>query len=238
MSMSPHTETEPVVGSPTGNASTSRRSFFRTAALGAAALGAAAATGVASTSIAGAAEPMPSGGGGGAKSAAAEVPLSAVDTALLVFLHGISLAAQQAMQSGSDATYLSSATAERIREFSRHHREQAARLGKLLPADVASSSSANPTLLSQMEAAIGGEGSQSGLLSVLAGYEESLSATFIEALGQAEHFTVSEAIAGCAPILGQQAATFGADAGKPLSEWMPAFAPTAGALTQSAYPIR
>ena len=237
MSMSPHTETEPVVGSPTGNASTSRRSFFRTAALGAAALGAAAATGVASTSIAGAAEPMPSGGGG-ASAAAAEVSLSAVDTTLLVFLHGISLAAQQAMQSGSDATYLSSATAERIREFSRHHREQAARLGKLLPADVASSSSANPTLLSQMEAAIGGEGSQSGLLSVLAGYEESLSATFIEALGQAEHFTVSEAIAGCAPILGQQAATFGADAGKPLSEWMPAFAPTAGALTQSAYPIR
>lgn len=237
MSMSPHTETEPVVGSPTGNASTSRRSFFRTAALGAAALGAAAATGVASTSIAGAAEPMPSGGGG-ASAAAAEVSLSAVDTTLLVFLHGISLAAQQAMQSGSDATYLSSATSERIREFSRHHREQAARLGKLLPSDVASASRANPTLLSQMEAAIGGEGSQTGLLSVLAGYEEALSATFIEALGQAEHFSVSEAIAGCAPILGQQAATFGADAGRPQSEWMPAFAPTAGALTQSAYPIR
>jgi len=237
MSMSPHTETEPVEGSPTGNASTSRRSFFRTAALGAAALGAAAATGVASTSIAGAAEPMPSGGGG-ASAAVEETILSAIDTALLVFLHGVSLAAQQALQSGSDATYLSSAASERIREFSRHHRDQAARLGKLLPTDVASASRANPTLLSQMEAAIGGEGSQTGLLSVLAGYEESLSATFIEALGQAEHFTVSEAIAGCAPILGQQAATFGADAGKPQSEWMPAFAPTAGALTQSAYPIR
>lgn len=237
MSMSPHTETEPVVGSPTTTASTSRRSFVRTAALGAAALGAAAATGVASTSIAGAAEPMMSSGGGGA-TAAAEASLSAVDTTLLVFLHGVSLAAQQALQSGSDATYLSSATSERIREFSRHHRDQAARLGKLLPSDVASASRANPTLLSQMNGAIGGAGSQTGLLSVLAGYEESLSATFIEALGQAEHFTVSEAIAGCAPILGQQAATFGAEAGQPQSEWMPAFAPTAGALTQSAYPIR
>lgn len=239
MSMSPHTETEPVVGSPTRNSSTSRRSFVRTAALGAAALGAAAATGLASTSIAGAAEPMTSGGGGGgAKAAAAEASLSAIDTALLVFLHGISLAAQQALQSGSDATYLSSAASERIREFSRHHRDQAARLGKLLPNDVAAASRANPTLLSQMNAAIAGEGSQTGLLSVLAGYEESLSATFIEALGQAEHFTVSEAIAGCAPILGQQAATFGADAGQPQSEWMPPFAPTASALTQSAYPIR
>lgn len=238
MSMSPHTETEPVVGSPTATASTSRRSFVRTAALGAAALGAAAATGVASTSIAGAAEPMMSSGGGGGATAAAEASLSAVDTTLLVFLHGVSLAAQQALQTGSDATYLSSAASERIREFSRHHRDQAARLGKLLPSDVASASRANPTLLSQMNGAIGGAGSQTGLLSVLAGYEESLSATFIEALGQAEHFTVSEAIAGCAPILGQQAATFGAEAGQPQSEWMPAFAPTAGALTQSAYPIR
>ena len=237
MSMSPHTETEPVVGSANGNASTSRRSFVRTAAIGAAALGAAAATGVALAPGASAAESKMSSPGG-ATATAAEASLSAADTNLLVFLHGVSLAAQQALQSGSDATYLSSATSERIREFSRHHRDQAARLGKLLPNDVASASSANPALLSQMNAAIGGEGSQTGLLSVLAGYEESLSATFIEALGQAEHFTVSEAIAGCAPILGQQAATFGADAGKPLSEWMPAFAPTAGALTQSAYPIR
>jgi hypothetical protein len=237
MSMSPHTETEPVAGSPTENASTSRRSFVRTAALGAAALGAAAATGVALAPGASAAESK-MGSSGGATATAAEASLSAIDTTLLVFLHSVSLSAQQALQSGSDATYLSSAASERIRGFARHHRDQAARLGKLLPTAVASASSANPALLSQMNSAIGGAGAQTELLSVLAGYEESLSATFIEALGQAEHFTVSEAIAGCAPILGQQAATFGAEAGQPQSEWMPAFAPTTGALTQSAYPIR
>lgn len=237
MSMSPHTETEPLVGSPITTAPTSRRSFVRTAALGAAALGAAAATGVAIAPAVGASEPMTSSSGGAATTAAEE-SLSAIDTALLVFLHSISLSAQEALQSGSDATYLSSAAAERIRQFSRHHRDQAARLAKLLPTAVASGATANPTLLSQMNAAIGGAGSQASMFGVLAGYEESMSATFIEALGQSEHFTVSEAIAGCAPILGQQAATFGAEAGRPQSEWMPAFAPTTGALTQSAYPIR
>jgi hypothetical protein len=132
MSMSPHTETEPVAGSPTENASTSRRSFVRTAALGAAALGAAAATGVALAPGASASESKMSSSGG-ATATAAEESLSALDTTLLVFLHSVSLAAQQALQSGSNASYLSSAIAERIREFARHHRDQAARLGKPPP---------------------------------------------------------------------------------------------------------
>ena len=236
MSMSPHSETGPAEGS-TAAAVTSRRSFVRTAAFGAAALGTAAATGVALTGAAGASEPMTSSSGG-SSAAATEPSLSVVDSTLLVFLHGVSLAAQQALQAASDATYLASAAMERLREFGRHHRDQAARLGKLLPTDMAAKNAANPTLLSQMNAKFAGCGTQNELLDAVAGYEESLSATFIEALGQADHFTVSEAIAGCAPIIGQQAASAGADAGQSQSTWLPAFAPTSGALTQSAYPIR
>jgi hypothetical protein len=237
MSMSPHSETSPTKERTADAAVTSRRSFMRTAALGAAALGSVAATGAALTSVAGASESMTSSSGG-SSATAAEPSLSVVDSTLLVFLQGVSLAAQQALQSASDATYLSNTAMERLREFGRHHRDQAARLGKLLPTDVAASNAANPTLLSQMNSKFAGSGSQTELLNAVADFEESLSATFIEALGQADHFTVSEAIAGCAPILGQQAASAGADAGQSQSTWMPAFAPTSGALTQSAYPIR
>jgi hypothetical protein len=237
MSMSPHTETEPLAGPPTEAAVTSRRSFVRGAAIGAAVLGAAAATGVSLASGAGASEMAPAGSAATTK-AATDTGLSAVDAELLIFLQGISLAAQQALQTASDASYLSSTYSERVREFSRHHRDQAARLGKLQPTDVAAATPANPTLLSQMNGRFGAAGSQTALLTAIAEYEEDLSATFILALGQADHFTVAEAIAGCAPILGQQAASFGADAGEPQSTWLPAFAPTSGALTQSAYPIR
>jgi len=237
MSMSPDSETSTTEGRPADAAVTSRRSFVRSAALGAAALGTVAATGVALAGVAGASESMTSSSGG-SSATATESSLSVVDSTLLVFLHGISLAAQQALQSASDATYLSNTAMERLREFGRHHRDQAARLAKLLPTEMAATSTTNATLLSQMNAKFAGSGSQNELLNAVAGYEESLSATFIEALGQADHFTVSEAIAGCAPILGQQAASAGADAGQSQSTWMPAFAPTSGALTQSAYPIR
>jgi len=235
MSMSPHPETGPAEGSTA--AVTSRRSFVRTAAFGAAALGTVAATGVAFAGVAGASESMTSSSGG-SSAAATEPSLSVVDSTLLAFLQGVSLAAQQALQSASDATYLSNTAMERLREFGRHHRDQAARLGKLLPTDVAASNAANPALLSQMNAKFSGSGSQTELLNAVANFEESLSATFIEALGQADHFSVTEAIAGCAPIIGQQAASAGADAGQPQSTWLPAFASTSGALTQSAYPIR
>jgi len=237
MSMTPHSETGPAEGSTTDAAVTSRRSFVRTAAFGAAALGTVAATGVAFSGVAGASETMTSSSGG-SSAAATEPSLSVVDSTLLAFLQGVSLAAQQSLQSASDATYLSNTAMERLREFGRHHRDQAARLGKLLPTDVAASNAANPTLLSQMNAKFSGSGSQTELLNAVANFEESLSATFIEARGQADHFTVCEAIAGCAPIIGQQAASAGADAGQPQSTWLPAFASTSGALTQSAYPIR
>lgn len=236
MSMSPHSETS-TPEEAAATAVTSRRSFVRTAALGAAALGTVAATGAALTGVAGASEMMTSSSGG-AGAAAAESSLSAVDAALLTFLQSISLAAQQALQSASDATYLSNVTMERMREFSRHHRDQAARLGKLLPTDAAAATPANASLLAQMTSKFNAAGTETEMLNALAGFEESFSATFIVALGQADHFTVSEAIAGCAPILGQQAASAGADAGQPQSTWLPAFAPTSGAITQSAYPIR
>jgi hypothetical protein len=194
--------------------------------MGAAVLGAAAATGVSLAS------------GAGAATMATSEMLSTVDTELLIFLQGISLAAQQALQTASDASFLSSTYSERLREFARHHRDQAASVAKSLTTDVATTTPANPTLLGQMNAKFGGAGSQTALLAAVSEYEENLSATFIVALGQADHYSVAEAIAGCAPILGQQAASFGADAGEPQSTWLPAFAPTTGALTQSAYPIR
>ena len=235
MSMSPHSETDPVQGSSPAAAVASRRSFVRTAALGAAALGTAAATGMALSGVAGASEAMTSSSG--ATATATEASLSAVDSALLLFLQGISLAAQQALQTGSNAPYLTSTAMERMREFGRHHREQAAHVAKLLPTDVAAANGANPSLLAQMNSKFASSGSQTDLIGAVAGFEESLSATFIEALGQADHHTVAEAIAGCAPIIGQQAASAGADAGESQSTWLPAFAPTSGALTQSAYPI-
>ena len=238
MSMSPHSETS-TPEEAAAAAVTSRRSFVRRAALGAAALGTVAATGATLTGVAGASEMMTSSSGGaGAGAAAAESSLSAVDAALLTFLQSISLAAQQALQSASDATYLSNVTMERMREFSRHHRDQAARLGKLLPTDAAAATPANASLLAQMTSKFNAAGTETEMLNAVAGFEESLSATFIVALGQADHFSVSEAIAGCAPILGQQAASAGADAGQSQSTWLPAFASTSGAITQSAYPIR
>lgn len=238
MSMTPQPETDAAVEQIASGAVSSRRSFVRTAALGAAALGAAAATGTALASAAGASESMTSSSGGASAAGSAEATLSAADTQLLLFLHGVSTAAQQALQAGADQSYLTSTYAERLREFSRHHRDQAARLAKLLPTDVAATSIANPSLLAQMNGRIGGAGSQTALLGVVAEYEETLSATFIDALAEAEHFTVAEAIAGCAPILGQQAASLGADAGEPQPQWLPAFAPTTGALTPAAFPIR
>lgn len=238
MSMTPQPETDAAVEQIASGAVSSRRSFVRTAALGAAALGAAAATGTALASAAGASESMTSSSGGASAAGSAEATLSAADTQLLLFLHGVSTAAQQALQAGADQSYLTSTYAERLREFSRHHRDQAARLAKLLPTDVAATSVANPSLLAQMNGRIGGAGSQTALLGVVAEYEETLSATFIDALAEAEHFTVAESIAGCAPILGQQAASLGADAGEPQPQWLPAFAPTTGALTPAAFPIR
>jgi hypothetical protein len=151
---------------------------------------------------------------------------------------GVSLASGAGAATMATSEMLSTVDTERLREFARHHRDQAASVAKSLTTDVATTTPANPTLLGQMNAKFGGAGSQTALLAAVSEYEENLSATFIVALGQADHYSVAEAIAGCAPILGQQAASFGADAGEPQSTWLPAFAPTTGALTQSAYPIR
>ena len=226
MSMSPHTETTPARTTTAASAAvTSRRSFMRAATLGAAALGTAAATGVALTGTAVAA------------TAVAET-LVPSDASLVVFLQSLSLAAQQALATAADSTALTCTYRERLREFARHHRDQAARLGTHLPTETAAATVANPTLLSQMNSQLGSAGSQPAILLAAAGFEENLSATFITALGQTTSEAVAEAIAGCAPVLGQQAADLGQDAGQAQSTWMPAFAPTTGAYTPSAYPVR
>ena len=226
MSMSPRHPVDLVAdGAEPVPASTSRRRFMRNVGLGAAALGAAAVAGTALTEVASA-------------QTATEAPeLSAADVALLQFLQSITLAGEEGMTLAAEKTFLQTEVAEQLRQFSRHHRTQAAGIGALLPeADVITA--ANPRLLGEITANVDRAGDQAALLGVLLTLEEDLAATMLEALGTAESFLVAGAVATIQPIVAQQAAAIGSANATPIDQWLPAFGTTTGALSPSAYPAR
>jgi hypothetical protein len=93
-------------------------------------------------------------------------------------------------------------------------------------------------MLAELEGAVGGAADEAALLGVLLTFEDDLAATMLVAIGEAQSFVVSGAIARIQPIVGQQAAAFGALNGTPITEWLPAFGSTDGAFPAADYPAR
>jgi hypothetical protein len=230
MSMSPRHPVDPVddrAEAPAAPASPSRRRFVRNVGLGAAALGAAAATGSALTGVASA-----------QTTAATDPPdLSASDVALVQFLQSISLAGKDGLASAAKKPGLTSELAEEIRSFSRHHGTQATTLGTLL-SEADNITAANPKLIAQLNGQITGAADQAALLAVLLEFEEQVSATMLQAMGDADSFVVSGPVGSALAVIGQQAAALGSASATPISDWLPAFGSTTGALTPAAYPAR
>ncbi|HEY6531633.1 MAG TPA: hypothetical protein VIY72_04980 [Acidimicrobiales bacterium] len=228
MSMSPHHLADPAesrADAPPAPAPTSRRRFVRNVGLGAAAVGAVAVTGGALTSVASA-----------QTASEAEPPdLEAGDIELVQWLQSLSIAAQEALDTASEATFLPSEDTNMLRGFSRHHRDQATALGTLL-AEEESVTTANPELLSELDGQVSGADDRQALLEGLQQFEERLAATMLASLGEAEMFLVAGAIAAAMAVVGQQAAALGSATDMPIGDWLPTFATTDGAYTQAAYP--
>ncbi len=210
-----HSPDAPEVGS-------SRRGFMRTVGLGAAAVGALAVAGSVLTDVVEAATP--------------DANISATDKELLAFLGSLEYAAEKSLYSAAEVAYLSSATAQRLRQFARLHHDQAVALGAILPTSTIVP--INSTLQAQIDGKIAATSNEAALLAVVQTLEENLSSTMLSALGQAQSWHVAEQIAIVCPVNGQQAAAIGFDAGQPTSQWLPAFASTAGSFTQAAFPVR
>jgi hypothetical protein len=228
MSMSPRHPVDQVAdGAEPVPASASRRRFMRNVGLGAAALGAAAVTG---TALAETASAQSSG--------ATEAPdLPAADVALLQFLQSISIAAEEGLAASADKAYLQTEIGEQLRQYSRHHRTQAAAIGALLP-EADAITAPNARLLGEITSNVDRAADQAALLAVLVTLEEDLAATMLEAIGTAESFLVSGAVATIQAIVAQQAAALGSANDAPIDQWLPAFGTTDGALAPSAYPAR
>ena len=226
MSMSPRHPVDQVAdGAEPVPASASRRRFMRNVGMGAAALGAAAVTGTALAEVA------------SAQTTATAPELSAADVSLLQFLQSLSLATEDGLQAAAEATYLQTELREEIRLFSRHHRDQAVAIGALLSKTDAITTP-NAKLLGEITTNTGRATDQASLVAVLLTLEEDLAATMLEAIGNAESFLVSGAVATIQPIVAQQAAALGSVNDAPIDQWLPAFGTTTGAFAQSAYPVR
>lgn len=227
MSMSPRLPVDPAedrLDAPVGSTTTTRRRFVRNVGLGAAALGAVAVTGGALTQMA------------SAQGEAEPPDLDPSDIALVQWLQSLCLAARDGLTTASRATFLQSETKSMVETFARHHRDQAAALGALLPKEAAVTTS-NPKLLAELNGRVDGAASESAMLDVLLDFEERLSATMLAAVGDADLFVVAGTIAAAMAVVGQQAAAFGHTAAKPIDSWLPTFATTDGAYTQAAYPV-
>jgi hypothetical protein len=227
MSMSPRPPVDQVAdGTEPVPASASRRRFMRNVGMGAAALGAAAVTGTALAEVA------------SAQSSTATAPeLGAADVSLLQFLQSLSLAAEDGVKAAAEKTYLETELREEIRLFSRHHRDQAAAIGALL-SETDAITTPNAKLLGEITSNSDRAADQNALVAVLLTLEEDLAATMLEAVGSAESFVVSGAVATIQPIVAQQAAALGSANDAPIDQWLPAFGTTTGAFAQSAYPVR
>jgi hypothetical protein len=227
MSMSPRhpvdTADEPSEAA-TAPVSPSRRRFVRNVGLGAAALGAVAVTGTALTGVA---------------SAQTEEPpeLDPADVSLLQFLQSLSLAADEGLNAAIERPFIGSEASEETRKFARHHGDHATAIGALLP-ETDAITAPNPRMLQELLGSVGGAPDEAALLGVLLTFEEDLSATMLVAMGAAQSFVVSGAIARIQPVVGQQAAAFGALSGTPITDWLPAFGSTAGAFPPADYPAR
>ena len=227
MSMSPRHPVDPVddrAEAPAAPASPSRRRFVRNVGVGAAALGAVAATGAALSDVA------------SAQTTATNPPdLSAADISLVQFLQSVSIAGQKGLLTAAGKSVLTSTLNEEVRTFARHHATQAVTLGTLLSKEN-NITAANPKLLAQLNGQVNGASDQAALLNVLLTFEEQVSATMLQAMGEAQSFLVSGAVGSALAVVGQQAAALGSAAGKPIGDWLPAFGSTNGALTPAAFP--
>jgi hypothetical protein len=228
MSMSPRHPVDPAEDrpdAPAGSVATSRRRFVRNVGVGAAALGAVAVAGGALASVA------------SAQTESEPPDLEPADVDLVRWLQSLSIAAEEGLATAADATFLQSSDTNTLRGFSRHHRDQAAALGALLPEEEVVET-ANARLLTELDDDIAGATSRAALLGVVQQFEERLAATMLAAVGEAELFVVAGVIASAAPVVGQQAAALGSVAGQPIADWLPPFVTTEGAYSQAAYPTR
>jgi len=215
MSMSPRHPVDPVddrAEAPAAPEMPSRRRFVRNVGMGAAALGAAAVTGA---TLAGTASAQ-------ATTQTTPPELEPSDVALVQFLQSISLAGESGLATAAEKPGLAGGLAEELRGFSRNHAAQAKALGALL-SETDAITAANPKLLTQLDGQISGATTQAALLGVLLTFEEQVSATMLQAMGEASSWLVATPIASALPVVGQMAAAIGT---------------TDGALTPAAYPAR
>ena len=127
--------------------------------------------------------------------------------------------------------------AETLNSFSRNHNQHAITLAGLL-GDTDVISDPNPKLLSEIQIKVDASRDTAALLDAVGTFEENLSATFLVAMGDAESWILAGSVATMLPIIGQMAAAVGSITGAPISDWLPAFGSTDGALSPAAYPAR
>jgi hypothetical protein len=199
----------------------SRRRFMRDVGLGGAAALGAAAVPVAVLSSSASAQ---SGG-------STPVELSSSDATFVEFAIGVELAVAMVYTDALDRQLLEPEATELARSFGNHHHEHALTLATLAGRDEETIGFPDPAILGQFGPRIAAATSADALLAVLFEIEQSMAATYADALGTLESPDAAGPAGSILPVESQHATAIGSSLELPTGDWMPAFQTTEGAFT-------
>jgi hypothetical protein len=202
-------------------AAASRRRFMRDVGLGGA-----AALGAATVPVAILSSPSSAQSGG-----STDVELSQSDTTFVEFAIGVELAVELAYTEALDKELLEPEATELARSFGNHHHEHALTLATLAGRDEENIGFPDPAILGQYSPRIAAATTGDDLLTVLYEIEQSMAATYADALGTLESADAAGPAGSILPVESQHATAIGSSLGLPTEDWMPPFQTTDGAFT-------
>lgn len=153
------------------------------------------------------------------------------DEKIIAFMQTFEKAAVGAYQTAAakltDASFTSTATT-----FMGHHKDEALALGKVLKQSESQSDKieANASLAQSYGSQLSGAADQNAALEVLLKLEESLAATYLDALNRLEVGYNAGAVASILPVTSEHAAVLGTLLSQPLSSVLPAQIPLTGTV--------
>ncbi len=201
-----------------GREGVDRRRFLRGSLVGGAALAAVAAAGPASLLPEAFAQEGPS-------------KFPSPDEKIIAFMQIFEKAAVEAYQTA--AAKLTDASATSIAtSYMGHHKDEALALGKVLKQSESQSDKieADPALAATYKSQLSGAADQNATLEVLLKLEESLAATYLDALNRFDVGYNAGAVASILPVTSQHAAVLGTLMSQPLSSVLAAQIPISGAV--------
>jgi hypothetical protein len=168
-------------------------------------------------------------------SGAGDVDVPADDLVILQYMVGLELAAEAAYQAALEADVFESADDQMARTFAQHHHDHALALAELTGQSEEDLGAPNAALTDAVTPPIAGASDASGLWQVLFEIEQSMAATYAEALAALQSQAAVAPNASILPVESQHATAIGSRLQLPVEEWMPPFQTTDGAYDPATY---